>query len=113
MPVFVESGIDIFRYLEVDAVRLESIINDGAEPGSRVDEADIQLIAMNGIQQSYTKLRLSSMNGRNGAAHREPLPENGDAEGLSRTLRRYLYDKYVYANRGNDPQEPGDTGKQL
>ena len=113
VPVFVESGIDIFRYLEVDAVRLESIINDGAEPGSKVAEEDIQLIAMNGIQQSYAKLRLSSINGRNGASQRDPATDGSDADGMSRNLRRYLYEKYVYANRGNDPQDPPvETSKQ-
>lgn len=115
VPVFVESGIDIFRYLEVDAVRLESIINEGAEPGSRVDEQDIHLIAMNGIQQSYAKLRLSSMNGRNGGTPRDPAAENGDSDGASRILRRYLYEKYVYSNRDDDPQAsaPAQAGKQV
>lgn len=96
VPVFVESGTDIFRYLELDAVRLEAIINEGADEYSRVDYEDIQLIAMSGIQQSYAKLRLSSLgNHKNGATKSSAA---GDHEELSSSLRRYLYDKYVYRN---------------
>lgn len=110
VPVFVESGNDIFRYLDLDAVRLDSIINDGAEESTRVDQEDIQLIAMNGIQQSYAKLRLSSMGGRSG----NPTPAREAAEGdsLSRTLRGYLYEKYVYAGQVDserESEEPGNT----
>jgi hypothetical protein len=111
VPVFVESGIDIFRYLEVDPVRLEAIINGGVEAGSRVDEEDIQLIAMNGIQQSYAKLRLSSISGRNGAPQREAAAEEGEGDNMSRTLRRYLYDKYVYTTTPADSANPGDPAK--
>lgn len=108
VPVFVESGNDIFRYLELDAIRLDSIINDGAEEASRVDQEDIQLIAMHGIQQSYAKLRLSSLGSRNGAGNRESV-EAGADDSLSHTLRRYLYDKYLYATR----EHGGDIAEAL
>ncbi len=111
VPVFVESGNDIFRYLELDAVKLESIINDGAEESSRVDQEDIQLIAMHGIQQSYAKLRLSTM-GRNAFGAPQPGAEpNGETDTNSNSLRRYLYEKYVYSTRGGrEPSESGKTG---
>ena len=97
VPVFVESGTDIFRYLELDAARLESIINEGADEYSRVEYEDIQLIAMSGIQQSYAKLRLSSLGTRkNPTGH--PVAAAADDEELSDSLRRYLYEKYVYRN---------------
>src|SRR5262245_37832492 len=59
VPVFVETGADIFRHFELDAARLDAIINEGADLESRVEHDDIQLIAMSGVQQSYVKLRLS------------------------------------------------------
>lgn len=111
VPVFVESGNDIFRYLELDAVKLDSIINDGADEGSRVEQEDIQLIAMHGIQQSYAKLRLSTLGNRNGAAVRQPAEGSGEGENLSNTLRRYLYEKYVYAGRPGDPLDAADAVK--
>ena len=109
VPVFVESGNEIFRFFELDATRLDSIINEGADEGSRVEHEDIQLIAMSGIQQSYARLRLSSigsqkpsgtnggLNGRNAAGRIEGSAEE---EELGTSLRRYLYEKYVYRNGG-------------
>jgi hypothetical protein len=100
VPVFVESGTDLFRYFELDAVRLDSIINDGADASTRVDADDIQLIAMSGIQQSYARLRLSSIgNGKNAAARTDGADRTGEEE-LGSTLRRYLYEKYVYRSNG-------------
>src|SRR5262245_3395253 len=96
VPVFVESGTDIFRYFDLDAVRLDTIINDGADAQARVEHEDIQLIAMSGIRQSYARWRLSSIgNGRNGSAEK-----HGADEELGSSLRRYLYDKYVYRTEG-------------
>lgn len=113
VPVFVESGTDIFRHFELDAVRLDTIINDGADADSRVDPDDVQLIAMSGIQQSYAKLRLSSLGngsnghgsnaaGRNGNGHGNGKP--AEEEELGSSLRRYLYEKYVYRNSNGGPR---------
>ncbi len=118
VPVFVESGTDIFRHFELDALRLDSIINQGADPDARVDSDDIQLIAMSGIQQSYAKLRLSSIshnhsqgqaeNGGNGRrtdkAGRAGKP--GEEDELGNSLRKYLYEKYVYRNNNGGQRSP-------
>ena len=37
LPVFVESGDELVRFFELDALRLDTIINDGLENGRRVD----------------------------------------------------------------------------
>lgn len=117
VPVFVESGTDIFRHFELDALRLDSIINQGADADARVDSDDIQLIAMSGIQQSYAKLRLSSIthnhsqgqnknnNGTsNDKAGRASKP--GEEDELGNSLRKYLYEKYVYRNSNGGPRSP-------
>lgn len=98
VPVFVETGADIFRHFELDVTRLESIINEGVDDASRVEHDDVQLIAMSGIQQSYAKLRLSSI-GRSTHAAGRAVASNDDQE-LAESLRRYLYEKYVYRNNG-------------
>src|SRR5262245_27187007 len=110
VPVFVESGNEIFRFFELDATRLDSIISEGAQEDSRVEHEDIQLIAMSGIQQSYARLRLSSIgsqkpsashapiNGRNAAGR---IDGSAEEEELGTSLRRYLYEKYVYRNGGH------------
>jgi hypothetical protein len=112
VPVFVESGTDIFRHFELDAVRLDTIINDGADEHSRVEPDDIQLIAMSGIQQSYARLRLTSIG--NGNGHGTGVPGrngNEEHEELASSLRRYLYEKYVYRNNG-EPRSPLDLEPQ-
>jgi hypothetical protein len=116
VPVFVESGTDIFRHFELDALRLDSIINQGADPDARVDSDDIQLIAMSGIQQSYAKLRLSSIsqNYHQGQA-KSAAPgtdkagragKPGEEEELGNSLRKYLYEKYVYRNNNGGLRSP-------
>ena len=36
VPVFVESGVELLRFFELDAMRLEAMINEGVEPSRRV-----------------------------------------------------------------------------
>lgn len=101
VPVFVESGTELFRHFELDAMRLDSIINEGADEHYRVEADDIQLIAMSGIQRSYARLRLSSI-GKNGHATNSAAA-SGEEEELGNSLRRYLYDKYVYRTSHSTP----------
>jgi hypothetical protein len=85
VPVLVESGDELIRHFEVDAYRLERIINEKADENDRVDREDIALLAMNGLREQYLLMRLNVNNG---------VPtETGVRE---HSLRAYLYDKYVY-----------------
>ncbi len=94
VPVLVESGDELIRYFELDAFRLDSIINEHAGPSSRVDRDDIALLAMSGLRQEYLVMRL-----QDGTA----MPAEASAQ--TRSLRNYLYDKYVY--RSEEPR-PGE-----
>lgn len=85
VPVFVEGGCDLIGHFDLDAFRLDTIINEGAEESRMVDHDDVVLLAMSGTQQPYLKLRLGAVNGADGQVH---------ATGES--LRHYLYAKYVY-----------------
>jgi hypothetical protein len=95
VPVLVESGDELIRHFELDAYRLESIINRDATTDTRVDRDDIALLAMSGLRDQYLVMR---MNGANGSAAEHPAP--------ARTLRNYLYDKYVYRQDDPKPSEP-------
>lgn len=106
VPVFVESGNDLFRHFDLDAMRLESILNDGVEEETRVDIDDIQLIAMNGIQQSYAKLRMTSIGAGRLHAANGGARESADTDGTAQALKKYLYDKYVYSKRGAAVTDP-------
>src|SRR5271156_4495319 len=85
VPVLVESGDELIRYFELDAFRLESIINEDVESGRQVERDDIALLAMCGLREEYLAMRLKDGNG--GPADPEPQRHS---------LRGYLYDKYVY-----------------
>ncbi len=110
VPVFVESGSELFHHFELDAMRLEKLINDDADDERRVDHEDIQLIAMSGGQPPYLRWRMSvnpvgsngvhGAGGSNGNGHGPPVsdvrPEQASDPGHA--LREYLYEKYVYRN---------------
>jgi hypothetical protein len=96
VPVLVESGDDLIRYFELDAFRLESIINENVEEGRQVERDDIALLAMNGLREDYLVMRMKD---GKGATMEGTQPAH--------SLRSYLYDKYVY--RSGDKQ-PGTTG---
>ena len=87
VPVLVESGDELIRYFELDAFRLETIINEQVEEARQVERDDIALLAMSGLRDEYLMMRL---NDGEGVAGEAALP--------ARSLRHYLYDKYVYRN---------------
>jgi hypothetical protein len=104
VPVLVESGEELIRYFELDAHHLESIINSNVEAARQVEHDDIALLAMGGLRNEYLLMRMTDDDGSAGDASREP-----------RSLRAYLYDKYVYrcerphppaATPGDDPEQP-------
>jgi hypothetical protein len=95
VPVLVESGDELIRYFELDAFRLEGIINEHAKENGRVHQDDIALLAMSGLREEYLVMRLQ--NGGGATADRASHP---------RSLRQYLYDKYVYAALDGGLSEP-------
>jgi hypothetical protein len=99
VPVFVESGVELLRFFELDAIRLEAMINEGVDVARRVDRDDIELLALTGGQMPYAALKLSELN-------RGDEPQ--DAKELASSLRQYLYEKYVFRSGSEIPpaQEP-------
>lgn len=87
VPVLVESGDELIRYFELDAYRLDNIINEQASTSTRVDRDDIALLAMSGLREQYLVMRM-----QDGTV----VPQEAVSPG--RSLRNYLYDKYVYRN---------------
>jgi hypothetical protein len=85
VPVLVESGDELIRYFELDAFRLEAIINAEVEEGRQVERDDIALLAMSGLREEYLVMRLKD--------------GNAAAAAPARSLRGYLYDKYVYRSQ--------------
>jgi hypothetical protein len=85
VPVLVESGDELIRHFELDSYRLDSIINQDASEDLRVDRDDIALLAMSGLRDQYLLMRIRE---GSGGPTETAIP--------SRSLRNYLYDKYVY-----------------
>ncbi|MGO9803446.1 MAG: hypothetical protein ACLPTM_12305 [Steroidobacteraceae bacterium] len=88
VPVFVESGAELLRFFDIDAAKLEAIINNGVLAERRVDRDDIALLALTSAQEPYAALKLSEL-------EQSDLPHRNPAE-LLESLRQYLYAKYVY-----------------
>ena len=93
IPAIVEAGPDFIRYFDLDAVRLDAILNAGAEPARRVSHDDVALVSLAGSQPEYAMLRLNRP-GANGVRTVTGRQASVDA------LRQHLYDKYVF--RGDD-----------
>jgi hypothetical protein len=101
VPVFLECGPELMRHFELDAIKLSTIINEATQQDERVDQEDIQLIAMSGIQRSYIRLRAASLRRANG---RPETPNGGvqvwgksqpEDDSLEDSLHQYLYEKYL------------------
>jgi hypothetical protein len=100
VPVFVESGAELLRFFDIDATKLEAIINSGVQPDRLVDRDDIALLALTSAQEPYAALKLSEL-------EQNERPRRGPAE-LLESLREYLYAKYVYRPAAAEAQ-PGDA----
>jgi hypothetical protein len=112
VPLFIDAGPELMRHFELDSAKLSAIINDGTEPEQRVDPSDIQLIAMNALQRSYTKLRVAGLRraqdsgGRVVRMHASRIAKDApplDEDGLESSLRQYLYEKYFYSGEADQP----------
>lgn len=91
VPVLVESGDELIRHFDIDSYRLETIINEHADDEARVERDDIALLAMSVLREQYLLMRMK---------------DGADASTASmRSLREYLYDKYVYRNPDIQPTE--------
>ena len=103
MPVFVDTGVDILQHFELDAERLETIINDGVEDENRVDHDDIQLMAMIGMQRDYATFSLGNLDEQVAT----PPTSSGLDDTLSTSFRRHIYAKYVLRDHAAETAHEG------
>jgi len=94
MPVFVDAGVDILQYFQLDEESLNRIINDGVEQDARVEQDDLQLMAMMGMQRGYAKLSLRDLQ-KSLAVVPASAGKNDMDDTLSTSFRQHLYAKYV------------------
>jgi hypothetical protein len=85
VPVFIEYGNELTTFFDLDAAKLDSIINAGVEdPEKVVEKTDLDLLAMSGLQENYLYIRL-----------KELVNQARDSKSASSMLRQYLLTKYV------------------
>lgn len=84
LPAFVNFPVELANHFELDADRIQRVINHGADPANEVEEQDIELLAMAGQSHRYLALRISELTGKDVGTD-EVLP----------ALRQYLERKYL------------------
>jgi hypothetical protein len=114
VPVFMESGAELIRHFELDAGSLSGIINDGVEDARHVEPDDIQLLALTGTRRSLLQLRIPGAHPAHvteAAGEGTPGAGNGstDHDTLEKSLRRYLYEKYLFGGPGPLSNGPGSA----
>lgn len=113
VPSLIEAGPDFVRYFDLDAVRLDAIVNANVEASRRVPHEDIAMLSLVGSQPEYALLRL-----------RRPSPNGvrvvSGAPASLEALRAHLYEKYFYRqaadgsplpNGGNNTDFTGYAGE--
>lgn len=103
VPMLVETGAELIRHFELDAFRLDAIVNEGVERERRVAHDDIALIALAGAHQPYALLRLRALGSPAGGVE----SVHGSLASIE-ALRQHLYDKYVYAGSGGRAEDASD-----
>lgn len=89
LPVFIEHGAELASAFNLDAGKLDRIINadmnDGSgEPRPVVTPGDLELLTMSGNVDGYLKIRL-----------REIVDGDDNVRDLSTHLKDYIYRKYI------------------
>lgn len=102
VPLLAEVGPEAVRHFDLDADRLEEIVNDGADDGQRMDLDDITLLTVVSAQESYAKISLRAMLP---AAQPPAAGERRDTSPVN-AMRRHLYEKYGFAAPTNGINSP-------
>ncbi len=84
IPVLLDCGQDLARYLELDSEQLDQIVNGGLEGDERkVEKEDLDILAMTGTSDHYMRVKLSALS-------QEAVAD----EDLVLALKQYLARKY-------------------
>lgn len=86
-PTLVEHAGSLTNHLDLDADRLDEIINEGLSKDEQIDRSDVELIALSGLSQHHIQPRLEELFGRQ--VEMDEMPQ---------VLEDYLMDKYARAN---------------
>ena len=107
VPMLAEVGPEAVQHFDLDAERLDAIVNEGAADEHRMDLDDITLLTVVGAQEAYAKVSLRAM------LPASNPPSSGERRNVSpvNAMRRHLYDKYGFAEHINGTRPPA-SGKE-
>lgn len=89
LPVFMELGVELVNYFDLDAELVERLINEGAQDDNKVDWRDIELVTLAaGSQDHYACLRLQHLT--RGKSEHAYFPG---------AIQEYMYEKYMRDER--------------
>ena len=84
IPVLLESGADLARYLELDTEQLDEIvISDLKVSAKRVARSDLELLTLSGDNNSYASFKLSALKN-----------DQVDQGNMHSSMKEYFYEKY-------------------
>lgn len=92
--MLMELGPELASYLDIDAGRLDDIVNEGVESEKRVAKEDIELLTMHGAKERYIYAKLKGFHW-----------QSGQPQGAAALVRQYLYEKYVNREVAIDEHE--------
>lgn len=92
--MLMELGPELASYLDIDAGRLNDIVNEGVESEKRVAKEDIELLTMHGAKERYIYAKLKGLHW-----------QSGQPQGAAALVRQYLYEKYVNREMAMDEHE--------
>jgi len=85
LPAFIESGKELANFFNLDAEKLNTIINNGNESKElNIDIHDIELIAMSALPDHFMQRKIQEM-----------LETTSANTNIDNALCEYLYDKYL------------------
>ena len=110
VPGLADWGPEVVRHFELDVAKLDEIVNGEIEGEERVATEDLALLAMASTQESYAKLSIRTL----APPSRQRVESERRDGSATNTMRRLLYDKYVYgpaagssARRADEVPAPG------
>lgn len=84
LPMFIEHATALTNHLDLDADKLEEILNDGLPEDEKIHRSDIELVAMSGLPQQFIQQRIEEIFGH-----------VADMDELPLILEEYLMEKYA------------------
>ena len=107
VPGLADWGPEVVSHFELDVATLDEIVNGEVTDTERVATEDLALLTMASTQESYAKLSIRTL----APPSRHPVEGERRDGSATNTMRRLLYDKYVYGPTAQPNRTTADTAQ--